>query len=92
VTSALDTMEPRCGLTPPAPSISAELIDALTEAVVLGGTGCQRAATIQALVGHLVEAVVWWHGSSPDEGELASLRQLSQAAADHVQTMSARSF
>jgi hypothetical protein len=91
-TSALDTMEAQLGRTRPAPVISAELIDTLTEAVVLGGTGCRRAAMIETLVGHLVDAVVWWHGSTPDEEELASLQRLSQAAADHVQLMTARSL
>jgi hypothetical protein len=92
VRSALDTMGPRRGLRRPEPVISAELVDAVTEAVVLGGTGCQRAAAVQALVDHMVEAVAWWHGSTPDEEELASLRRLSQAAADHVELMTVRSL
>ena len=71
--------------------VSAELIDALTDAILVGRSDCERAAVVQTLVGHMIEAVAWWHGSSPDEGELESLSRLGQTAADHLQLMLERS-
>lgn len=71
--------------------LSSELVDWLTEAVVLPADPQLRAASICAVVEAVVDAVGWRAGDQIGTAELVSVASILQAAQDHQTRMGSTS-
>jgi len=68
--------------------LSGELIDGICDAVLWSPDARGRSAAIRSIVEEICESISWLHeAGSPDDSELASLRQLLAAAQAHQQRM-----
>lgn len=84
--SELSSTEPR----PDPDLVPAEVIDALSEALVRSGNPAGRAEIVYRLTEELCEAIAWLQASEPVVDELISLEGIRTAARYHRHRMGQR--